>query len=319
MPSSKNTYSNTIKPGKTKAFFICLLIASFLWLAHSLNTVYTYTFKVPVTFKNIPPNKRPLMEMPKVITIDVKASGLKLVILLFNSPFRELEIDFNKLTSTGRNLNYVLSASQLDLLKIFKFETRVKRIIPDTLYFSEKTGYQKNVPIKVPYYIKCKEGYGFKKPQISPTFITIWGDTNLIEPIDTIATQPLNLGNISQNMRVNLHFIKPSPNIYSNINEASVFIEVNQLIEQTITIPVNDLRKSNYREVHLFPNKVKVKFTAMQNAISSNDTTAFSAMIDSDKPDLKNKKCRVFLGTLPGGVTIMDIEPKEVEILIFKK
>ena len=31
------------------------------------------------------------------------------------------------------------------------------------------------------------------------------------------------------------------------------------------------------------------------------------------------KKCPVFLSTVPGNVTIMKIEPSDVEILIFKK
>ena len=321
MSQQKATYSNTTaKPGKTKAFFICLIIASFLWLAHSLNTVYTYTFKIPVTFKNIPQNKRPLVEIPKSLTLDVKASGLKLAIILFSKPFKGLEIDFNLLGSSGRQQNnYVLSSARLDFTKVFKFETQIKRLSPDTLYFSEKTGYQKNVPVKVPYYLKCKEGYGFKKPQINPTFVTIWGDTNTMNKIDTIYTQPLNLSELFQNVKTSLSFIKPNQNIYTNTNEASVIIEVNRLIEQIISIPVSDIRKGQQREVSIFPGRVKIKFTAIQNAVSANDTTTFVALIDSEKPNAQTKKCPVFLGTIPGGVTVMSVEPREVEVLIFKK
>ena len=143
--SAKQTNKNSEykKPGKTKAFFICLLIASFFWLIHALNTVYTQNFIVPVSFVNVPQSKKPLEPLPDHISIDVKASGLKLSYLLLNKPFKELEIDFNNLKSINRNQCYILSSSKLNLNSIFKIETQIKNVLPDSLYFSENTGLQK--------------------------------------------------------------------------------------------------------------------------------------------------------------------------------
>lgn len=307
------------KPGKTKAFFICILIASFLWLVHSLNTVYTYTLKVPVTFKNLPQNKRLLIPLPESISLDVKASGLRLLLILFNRPFKQLEVDFNALKSFNHAQNYVLSASRLNFKNIFNFETQIKHISPDTLYFSEKTGYQKKVPVKVPVFLKCKEGYGYKKPFISPAFVTLWGDTASIDKLDTIYTQQVTLTNLSKSFNAQLELIKPNPKVFISSNDASVIIEVERLIEQTITLPVTDLRKSYQHQINIYPAAVKIKFTSIQNSFNQSDTALFRAMIDSKKISSHSKKCTVFLSTFPGNVTIMNIEPKEVEILIFKK
>jgi hypothetical protein len=317
--SSHVKYPYKKKPGKTKAFFICLLIASFLWLAHSLNTVYTYTFKIPVTFKNIPRHKKPLVQIPEIISVDVKASGLKLAFMLLNKSRRHLEIDFNTLKSVNRNQNYILSSSHINFKKAFKFETQVKQISPDTLYFSEKTGYQKNVPVKVPLYIKCQEGYGFKKPVITPAFVTVWGDTNIIENLDTLYTRALTLNNLNVNVNTNMEFIKPDPEVYTAINEVNVFIEVAKLVEQTITLPVIDIRRKADDQINIYPSRVRVRFTSVQNSFNEEDTTLFRAMIDSDKINKSTQKCPVFLGTVPGDVTIMAIEPGEVEILILKR
>jgi hypothetical protein len=307
------------KPGKTKAFFICLLIASFLWLVHSLNTVYNYTFKIPVTFKNVPQNKKPLVELPEALSVDVKASGLRLVLILLNKPFKPFEIDFNTLKSVNRNQNYVLSSSNLNLQHILKFETRIKHITPDTLYFSEKTGFQKTVPVKIPLYIKSKEGYGYKKPVINPAFITIWGDTTVIENIDTIYTQPLTLSNLTQNVNSVLPILRPDPNVYTNESQVNISVEVARLIEQTIQLPVTDIHTSINQEVSIYPPTVKVRFTSIQNAFNLADTSEFKANINSKKINPRNKKCKVFLSSVPGDITIMEIEPNEVEILIFKK
>jgi len=317
--SNSKYSSDKKKPGKTKAFFICLVIASFLWLVHSLNTVYTYNLKIPVTFKNQPQNKKPLFQIPDHLSLDVKASGLKLVLILLNRPFKQLDIDFNTLKSVNRDQNYVLSSSHLNFKSIFNFETQVKHISPDTLYFSEKNGYQKNVPVKVPLYIKCQEGFGYKKPVINPAFVTLWGDSTLISRIDTIYTQALTLSNLNKNINTQLELLKANPQVYTSSSDANIFIAVAKLVEQTINLPVTDIHTSFQQRINIFPSSVKVKFTAIQNSFNPEDTSLFRAMIDSEKINTQSKKCPVFLSTYPGNVTIMSIEPQEVEILVFKK
>lgn len=320
MTTAKNKYSKTNKkPGKTKAFFVCLLIASFLWLVHSLNTVYTYTFKIPVEFKNIPINKRPLMEMPNFITIEAKASGLKLAMILSNKYQRPYEVDFNKLQSVNKNQNYVLSNSQLNLNKRFRFDVQIKSISPDTLYFTEKTGFQKIVPVKVPLHIKCKEGYAYKKPSVTPAFLTIWGDTTYLEKVDTLYTQTLTLSNLSQNVLTTLQLIKPSSELHTAVNAVSLSVEVSKLIQQSVTIPITNQRDYPNQQVRLFPSKATIRFTALQNTFNPEDTLAFKAVINSDKVNKFSNKCPVILSSVPGNITVLEITPKEVELLILKK
>jgi YbbR domain-containing protein len=216
------------KPGKAKAFFICLVIAAFLWVVHSLNSVYNYNLKVPVVFKNTPRNK-------------------------------------------------------------------------------------------VPLYLKCEEGFGYKRPVISPAFVTIWGDTALIDKIDTMYTQPFTLTNLNKSVNTRLELLRPSMEVYSGVNDVNVNIEVDRLVEQSIVLNLSDVRQNYGKQIQLFPARVKVRFTSIQNAFNLEDTALFRAMIDSDKLNALTKKCPVFLSTVPGNVTVMDIQPKEVEILIFHK
>lgn len=259
------------------------------------------------------------MHLPEAISVDVKASGLRLALILLNRPFRPLEIDFNTLKSLNRNQNYILSSSRLDFKKILRFETQIKHISPDTLYFSEKVGFQKNVPVKVPLYIKCEEGYGYKHPVITPAFVTVWGDTSLINQVDTIYTQPFTLTKLNKSVNTRLELLRPSTEVYSGVSEVSVRIEVDKLVEQSIYISLADVRNPAQKQIQMFPSRVKVTFTAIQNVFNPEDTALFRAMIDSDKLNQTTKKCPVFLSTVPGNVTVMEIEPKEVEIMIFRK
>lgn len=319
MNDSNNSYlSKSKKPQKTKAFFICILIASFLWLIHSLNAIYSYTIKVPVSFINLPQNQTPVIKIPEDLLIELKVSGLKLGLILLNQSKKQIEIDFNTLKSINKNQNYVLSASRINFNNLL-LENNIKQINPDTLFFLEKTGYQKTVPVKVPLFIKCQEGYGSKKPVINPNFITIIGDTNQIKKVDTIFTQPLNLTNLNKSVSTNLKFILPNLNVYASLNEANISIEIGKLIEYTYRLNIINTSNNSKDKVGIFPSSVKIKFTSIQNSFEPKDSTLFKAMINSSKINQKTKKCLVYLSTLPGNVNILNIEPKEVEILILKK
>jgi hypothetical protein len=317
--NSNKTYSEKkLKPGKATAFFICIIIAALLWILQALNTVYNYTIIVPVTFKNLPQNKKPLTQIPTHISVDVKASGLKLFLVLANRPFKPVEVDFNTLKSVNKQQNYILTGSGIDFKNSFKFETQIKRINPDTLYFSEKNGYQKNVPVKVPLFIKCSQGYGFKQPVITPAFITVWGDTSVLKKIDTIYSQPLNLVNINQSYHSNLAIIKPNSYISSSEGEVTISIEVAKLIEHKISLPITTMNSESFKQINVFPAKVNIVFTSLQNAFSVSDTALFRASVNPSKVN-SNNKCNVILSTIPGNVNILSIEPKDVEILIIKK
>ncbi|MBA3665890.1 MAG: YbbR-like domain-containing protein [Bacteroidetes bacterium] len=320
MSQSDSIYSNNKKkPAKTTAFFICLLVAGFLWLIKSLNTIYYHQLKIPVTFKNIPQNKKPLQEIPSNLYVDIKASGLKLFFILLNQPFKTVEIDFNDLKTTNKQRNYILSPSTIAFKNTLKFETTIKQISPDTIYFIENSGYQKNVPVKVPLYVKCVPGYGFGTPDINPAFVTIIGDSNSIKRIDTIYTQALYLNNLSERAEKKIAIIKPDENVYYNINEINVRVEVDRLIEQTASLPINIISFNlSYKSINIYPSRVKVKFTALQNSFSPSDTALFRASVNSANFNSSNKT-PVFLTTQPGNVNIISIEPREAEILIIKK
>lgn len=316
MSTSNNTSERKLKPGKTTAFFICVLLAGFLWLVKSLNTSYTHTVKIPVEFKNIPQNKKPLNAIPEHLIVDIKASGLKLFFILLNEPFKKLEIDFNDLKSNRKN--YVISPTAINLKRSLKFETNVKHINPDTLYFMENSGYQKNVPVKAVCTIKCERGYGYKTPVVHPAFITIVGDSSAIKNVDTIYTQTFILDNLNGPVEKNLGLLKPNDGVYLNLNKVSVKIKAERLIEQSLYLPINILNAPHdSKSVHIFPSKVKVKFTSLQNDFNQGDTINFKASVNGAS---KSKgKLPVFLSMQPGNINLLSIEPKEAEILIIKK
>ena len=295
---------------------MCFIIATILWFVHALNTVYSHTINVPVVFKNIPQNKVALNDLPSKLSIDIKASGLKLFFILFNQS-KTVEVDFNDLKTANKQLNYILSATTINFKPILKFETQIKQISPDTLYFTERSGFQKNVIVKVPLQLKCQQGFGYKKPQINPANISIWGDTALLKNIDTIYTEAVTITNVNTTFAKELVLIKPTSNINFNQSKVNVTIEVDKLIEQSIYIPISILNSDNFKHVNIYPQKVKIKFTSIQNTFNIADTVYFKATVNATKNTSTNKQ-PIVLSTLPSNISVLTIEPKEVELLLIK-
>ena len=253
----KSGKAGKIKPGKTTAFFICVLVAAFLWLVKSLNTTYTHTIKIPIEFKNLPQNKKPVYSIPENLNVAIKASGLKLFFILLNQPFNKLVVDFNNLKTVNRN--YVITPLSVDFKSCLKFEANIKQINPDTLYFIETNGFQKNIPVKALVKIKCERGFGYKTPEIQPSIITITGDSAAINNIDTIYTQTIILNNLNESVEKKLDVLKPNDQVYLQSNYVSLNIKVEKLIDHSLVLPVTILNKPvSAKSAHVFPARVKI-------------------------------------------------------------
>lgn len=307
------------KPGKTTAFFICLLVAAFLWIVRALNTTYNYTLKIPVEFRNVPQNKKPLQNLPERLSIDIKASGLKVILILASKPFAPLVIDFNDLKSVNKQLSYVLSSGAIKLRPSTRFDAQITHVSPDTLYFTQKSGYHKVVPVKPVLTIKCAPGYAHNAPEFSPSFISITGDSNSIKTIDTLYTQNYQVNNVSASFQRQLEIIKPSTEIFLDNTRIDLKVQVDRLSEKIISIPIEvNANAIEYKSIHLYPSKVEVKYTTLQSSQQEIVPSMFKAGIDL-KSAGKSSRAPVVLTTVPGGVNIISINPAEVEFLIIKK
>ncbi|HRH11738.1 MAG TPA: YbbR-like domain-containing protein [Bacteroidia bacterium] len=292
------------------------MVATFLWFVKSLNASYNYTLKVPVVFKNLPLDKKPIKEIPEYLNIEINTSGLKLFFILLNQPFNTLEIDMNRIMT--RTTNAAVKVSALELKNSLKFKTIIKQISPDTLYFTDKNGFKKNVPIKLNSSISCKAGYGFSKPEIIPSFVVLTGDSIELKKTDTVYTELFSEKEVSKELSKDLRLINPTGNIFMSENKVQVRYGVEKLTEHSLTASVSVINlPDGAKNAYVFPSTIKVKYTVLQNEFEESDTVLFKACIDAGK--LKNNKGRVYLSTQPGNATIISLQPEVAEIILMKK
>lgn len=305
------------KPNQLSAFFICLLIATVLWLLHSLNTVYTKQFVVPVEFVNYPLNKVAVSEIPKEINVTVKASGLKLLFIGINEPFTKVTVDFNETKSDLNRNRYYLSSNTGGFQKLFKFKTDIKQVYPDTIAFVSKAGTQKEVFVKVPLYVKYALGYIGSEIKTEPSMVMINGEESDLKSIDTVYTAPVYLNDLKTNYSKRISILNANSKLYINNSSVDFTIKVDKLVERIVTLSLGTTNADPQLNYALFPNKIKVKITTGLDRLTELDTAQFKAKVDVGSKN--TGKLPVSISVLPEGVHVMSIEPKEVEILKIKK
>lgn len=269
-----------------------------------------------MVFKNLPLDKKPIKDIPEHLNIEINTSGLKLFFILLNQPFNTLEIDMNRLMT--RNTNAAVKVSALELKNSLKFKTLIKQISPDTLYFTDKSGFRKNVPVKLISSITCKTGYGFSKPEVIPAFVVLTGDSSELKKTDTVYTELFSEKEVNKELNKDLRLINPTGNVYMSENKVQVHYSVQKLTEHSITASVSAVNlPEGAKNAYIFPSTIKIKYTTLQNEFEDEDSVLFKACIDAGK--LKNNKGRIFLSTQPGNVTIISLQPEVAELILMKK
>jgi hypothetical protein len=304
--------------GKLSAFLVCLVISAFLWLSHTLNRPYTYSLNIPVKFINLPANKTLLSELPSELRFDIKTSGLKLFFVLLNKPFTTITIDFNSLKGDNKSQTYAISSGNINLKTTTSFDIDIKKISPDTLYFAAKRGVNKNVPIRPIIFANADKGFVLSKPILNPAYITINGDSASLRNIDSISTVPLYLNQLKTNYSGKLNLVRPSENIYLNLNEVSVSITADKLLEKEIEVEVSAINYPSDLAPKLFPAKVKIKYSSAKNDFNDITERNFKAVVNFSKQKKGLNKLPVELSILPTQAHILSIEPQEIEFLLIR-
>jgi len=322
MPASTSTI-NRLRHGllsrKVVTFLICLLVASVLWLVHALNRNYRSTLVIPVKFINLPPNKVIMGELPDKLQFDIKTSGTKLLFINLRRHFNELVIDFNALKGNAKSQAYSLSTGNLNLNSVVNFDVEILKIRPDTLFFSINKGSSRIVPVKVNHQITCAPGYQIlRKPQISPAYITITGDSNLLRTIDTIYTQTIAESNLQANYSSRVTLKKPNASVYYSTAEVQVDLPIDRITEATIQVPVTVTNAPPNTTIKLIPEMVTVRYLVAMKDYEASQRALFRAVVDYSNVQDRKEFLPIELQSIPAGIRVLQLNPQQAKFLLYK-
>ena len=304
---------------KVGTFLICLSIASLLWVVRALNRNYTYTIHVPVTFLNLPNNKLIVGELPEVLDVEIRTSGLKLIFISLKKNINRVVVDFNLLKNNAKSQAYSIKNGNFNLQSSINFDVEILKIRPDTLFFSLNKANSKLLPVKANLNVNCNPGYSvISKININPAYVTVTGDSIDLKKMDTVYTYFLNLKKIRQNFSAEVPLKKPFTSINYNVKNVKLSFNVDKLTENSIKIPIQVMNNPGHETIKLLPNFITIKYLVAMNDYENVNANSFKAIVNYEQIKEKQKSLQVEIVRSPSEVKIINTEPTSISYLIYK-
>ena len=310
---------------KVLTFIACLFVATFFWFVNALNRNYTRVISIPVKFINLPKDKVLASELPRSIQAEIKTTGAKLLFILFKEKQQELIIDVVAQTKKKKgNLVAISTSTSLgSMSKLLNSEVELIKVKPDSIYFNYGKSYQKVVPVKPDLNVNFDPLFNYTdKVKIIPAFITVSGDSALLDMIDSISTEKIVLNKLNQNISQTALLSVPeeyASRIALSVDAVTLVVNVDKYTESTIEVPVQILNLPEKFQVKTFPDKVVVKYQVPMGEYEGIKASDFKLVVDYKSISPAKNKLSVEAVSFPPNIKITKIYPEKVEYIVRKQ
>lgn len=273
----------------------------------------------------MPKNKILSVELPKFIQAEVKTTGAKLMFIGFNQSKNEIIIDASTVLNKKKNQQNVAINTALTVgsfTKILNTEVELVKVKPDSIYFSFGKSYQKVVPVKPTLLINFDPFYNYtNKVKITPSFVTLFGDSTLLSSIDSLNTDKIVLNDfnntISQTAKLNIPE-ELVQRIGVSTDEVLLEINVDKFTEKNLEVPVETINVPANFQLKTFPDKVSLKLQVPMSEFEKLNPSLFKVVVDFKDSQVNKNKLKVSVVKSPDNIKITKISPEKVEYLLRK-
>lgn len=230
-----------------------------------------------------------------------------------------MEIDFNTLKTNVKSQAYSISNSSFVIKDAINFDVQVLKIRPDTLFFINNKGNSKLLPVKANLNLTYVKGYSMvSKPLVSPAYVTVSGDSLVLNQLDTIYTLPLRLNDVHENYSNAIALKKISENINYNVKDVALSFKVDRFTEASVKVPIQISNKTTSDKIKLLPEYVTITYLISMTDYNNVESNSFRAIVNYNQIAEKQKALKVELNVAPSEVNVLKIEPSTVSYLIYK-
>lgn len=264
---------------KISIFFTCLILAVLAWLFFSLSNKYEYEVKTTVNFKNLPVNKAFNPLQSDTVLLTVQGTGWQLLFTRLRILPRDVRVDLKSLSKK----NYVTFTDQIRSINAYySSEQKIISVQPDTLYFDFTTRKVKKVAVKLISKLSFVKQYGQSANiEIKPDSITVTGPLEALQNIAFWPTDTFRRENISSTItdKISLQTAEaPNITIYPPLTEVKIMVE--EFTEKQLSVPIKVINNTQYYNVKLIPDRVKVNFMVSLTDYDKIKEDDFDAVVD---------------------------------------
>lgn len=310
---AKDSHKQNIR--SLSGMLLCVLIAALLWLIIKLTLVYSVTEPFAIKYVDIPADQI-IQNDNYHVDATITTTGFKLMKYYFIGKNKRVitlslkDISYKKSSFEtycyskrfleesiseflGVTTNEISVAEELQYFVMSKLASKKVKIIPQTNFTFDK---QYNY-------------YG--EPTSIPDSATIFGSLNDIQGIQHLQTKVINRKNVKQSVECHAK-LNLDDNIQCDVSNVNVVVNVEKFTEAKAEVPISI---PDGAKLHLYPNKVKIRYiVALKDYPIINDIS-FKVTIDTSDIFI-NETLPVKLVLYPNNTQIIGIDPEEVEYIV---
>ena len=296
---------------------IFMLVSALLWLIIKLSDTYTVTVPFAIHYVDIPASKL-ITDTDQEVSATVTTSGFKLLNYYFkNKKNRKIDISLKEVKYKTTDDNVYAYNSRFIIDKIGEFlssNTTDIQLTDDLQYFNLSRLASKKVKIVPETSFSFEKQYNYYgEPMSTPDSITIYGAVEDVNKTKEIRTKTITKKNVNQNVVAKAK-IDLDEKLKADVDEVEVSVNVEKYTESEVVVPITI--PGNIK-MHLFPEKVSIRYIVAMKDYAIINSMSFKAIADTTDMFF-NDVLPVELVLYPNNTQIIGIDPKEVEYIIVK-
>ncbi len=306
---------NIKKNSDSRIFFICLLIASVLWLLINLSKEYRTTIEVVIEYQNPPAGKVLFNEESDTIHAEINATGANILKYQFHNPLVKVELD--EVLLTNNNTNFWLPNRFLTILQDELTVKEVYRVEEDTMRLLVDELGKKRVPIVPRVKVISNQGFKVVNANYSQDTVEIRGPKSVVKEVKEIQTEEIVFENKENNFTkmVMLEY----PQRVKGIKAIEYQVAFEKYTEKSIPITILPVNLPLNTEIQIIPEEVEVKFTVGYSKFFEIKPQDFQVVCDVKQINDTLTEIPLKIKKRPKEIENIRIIPAKAKILLVKK
>lgn len=295
------------------SFLPFLLLACLIWILQTLQFNVVRPIYIPISTKHISKSQGIQGRVPDVLEIQVQDKGMEHI------KYSLMNFDTIQLTSfTEQNGQQYIGILRKDLgEKLSVNLSRTATIKQQSFYELKIPVYQrgaKRVPLTLGGEVLTATGFTIGKLQLRPDSITIYGDTGVLRHIKHISTHSLGDTIIKQSFSKRIGLKLPA-GIYSDTTSVKVDIQLEELTEQTYTLPIVVLNQPLEYNIIPMPSTAMVTLTIPRSKYAQITEDILKLVVDYKDSTEETEGLTLKLSQKPSWVIQSRITPDVIQVI----
>ena len=210
-----------------------------------------------------------------------------------------------------------MNSKRKELADILGASTEIMNVNPERILIPFANKIAKEIPLILNAEINLKHGFWLANDiKIIPTSVTLYGEQNLLDSINTITTDLLKLDDLEKDQLCQIPLIIPD-GLKGKLKTVSVEINVEAFIEEEVTQEVEIRYLEKRYSMKLFPKDVDVTLRLPKNKFQLLKTDLLRLYVDASEIG-GQRMIPVRYDNLPQGVKVERLYPNHLEFLLIK-